>query len=210
MNIKATTNFSDYAESDLIPTSRAIFNTMTTNAAVFGTLPVTLASLDTLIDDYDAKLSAKESRSKTDIIAFNEAREELEEALSQLGGHVNIVAKGDPVKVGQSGFPSYNTEHPAKEGPPLAPQNLRVKHGVVSGTIVMRYKPDRTPSTNEVQLNTVNPDTEAEWHQRGIFQGGTAEITGLTPGTLVWVRVRTVGLKGVMGAWSDPAQIRVL
>ena len=28
-------------------------------------------------------------------------------------------------------------------------------------------------------------------------------------GTLVWVRVRTVGLKGVMGAWSDPGQIRV-
>ena len=35
-------------------------------------------------------------------------------------------------------------------------------------------------------------------------------LTGLTPGLLLWVRVRTVGLKGVMGAWSDPAQIRVL
>jgi hypothetical protein len=28
------------------------------------------------------------------------------------------------------------------------------------------------------------------------------------PGGLLSVRVRTVGLKGVMGAWSDPAQIR--
>jgi hypothetical protein len=27
---------------------------------------------------------------------------------------------------------------------------------------------------------------------------------------VVWVRVRTVGLRGVMGAWSDPAQLRVL
>ena len=45
---------------------------------------------------------------------------------------------------------------------------------------------------------------------KGLFQGGHAEIDGLTPGGIVWVRVRTVGLRGVMGAWSDPAQIRVL
>jgi len=29
-------------------------------------------------------------------------------------------------------------------------------------------------------------------------------------GTVESASVRTVGLKGVMGAWSDPAQIRVL
>jgi hypothetical protein len=30
------------------------------------------------------------------------------------------------------------------------------------------------------------------------------------PGTVIWVRVRTVGLKGVMGTWSDPAKIMVV
>jgi hypothetical protein len=29
-------------------------------------------------------------------------------------------------------------------------------------------------------------------------------------GTVIWVRVRTVGLKGVMGAWSDPAKLMVV
>jgi hypothetical protein len=51
---------------------------------------------------------------------------------------------------------------------------------------------------------------EANWHTKGMFQGGRAEMSGFTPGVIVWVRVRTVGLKGVMGAWSDPAQIRVM
>ena len=51
---------------------------------------------------------------------------------------------------------------------------------------------------------------EADWHVKGMFQGGRAELSGFTPGGGVWVRVRTVGLKGVMAAWSDPAQIRVL
>ena len=32
----------------------------------------------------------------------------------------------------------------------------------------------------------------------------------LTPGWTLWVRVRTVGLKAIMGAWSDPAKIFVI
>jgi hypothetical protein len=34
--------------------------------------------------------------------------------------------------------------------------------------------------------------------------------SGITPGTNVWLRVRTAGLKGVMGAWSDPAKMMVV
>jgi hypothetical protein len=35
-------------------------------------------------------------------------------------------------------------------------------------------------------------------------------LYGFAPGVLLWVRVRTVGLAGVMSVWIDPAQIRVL
>jgi len=66
--------------------------------------------------------------------------------------------------------------------------DLRLKHAGIPGTII----------------------AEASWTQHGIFQGGKAVLSGLTPGAIIWVRVRTVGLAGVMGAWSDPAQIRVL
>ena len=51
---------------------------------------------------------------------------------------------------------------------------------------------------------------EATWQSKGLFQSGRAEMDGFPPGTVVWVRVRTVGLRGVMGAWSDPGQIRAL
>jgi hypothetical protein len=76
--------------------------------------------------------------------------------------------------------------------------------------MVARYKPDRQPSTNEVQTTTGDPNLEASWTTKGFYQGGRAEMDGFTPGIVVWVRVRTVGLKAVMGSWSDPAQIRVL
>jgi hypothetical protein len=63
---------------------------------------------------------------------------------------------------------------------------------------------------NEVHKNTGDPAVEANWQQAGIFGSGKATIGSLTPGALVWFRIRTCGLKGVMGAWSDPAQIRVV
>jgi len=33
---------------------------------------------------------------------------------------------------------------------------------------------------------------------------------GFRPGIVIWLRVRAVGLKGVMGAWCDPAKLMVV
>ncbi len=88
--------------------------------------------------------------------------------------------------------------------------DLRLKHAGIPGTIIARWKPPRRSSTNEVQTCTGDPNEEASWTQYGIFQGGKAVLRGLTPGAIIWVRVRTVVHAGVMGTWSDPAQIRVL
>lgn len=210
MNTKAIIDFNSYTGPELSPVAHTIHDKMLTNAATFATPTVALATLDTQTTDYDAKLAARASRAKADVLAFNEARNVLEESLGVLGGYVNGVAKGEAMIVEQSGFPSYVTTRTPDTSPPAAPSNLRLRQGDLSGSLVARYKPDRQPSTNEVQTNTGDPNQAADWHTKGLFQGGKAEMSGVTPGSLVWVRVRTVGLKGVMGAWSDPAQIRVI
>ena len=63
---------------------------------------------------------------------------------------------------------------------------------------------------NEVESCTGDPNVEANWHDEGTFSGGKATINGLTPGSTLWVRIRTLGLKSVKGAWSDPAKIMVV
>jgi hypothetical protein len=209
-NTKAIIDFAGYTAAELGPIAQAIHDGMTANAATFTTPPVTMAALQTLVTTYDAKLVARASRATVDVIAFNEAREALEQSLTVLGNYVNVVAKGDPMIVEKSGFPSYTTARTPDTTPPAAPADLRVRQGELSGTIVARYKPDRHPSTNEVQATTSDPNTEAGWQTKGMFQGGRALLEGFTPGAVVWVRVRTVGIRGVMGAWSDPAQIRVI
>jgi hypothetical protein len=147
----------------------------------------------------------------TDTINFNIARHELEGALGDLGGYVNIVAKGDPAIVALSGFPSYETTGRTPDtNPPAPPINVNVRQGDLSGSFVARYRPDRERSMNEVQINTRGPNNEAGWSHTGMFSGGKASVSGIPPGTLVWVRVRTAGINGVMGAWSDPAKIMVV
>jgi hypothetical protein len=210
MNIKAITNFATYTAPELSPAALAIHASLTDNAATFGTLPVTLVNLLAHINDYDTKLAAKADRSKSATVLFNAARALLEDDLSDLGNHVNNVAKGDAVKVAESGFPSYDTEHVPNDGPPPAPNDLTLKHSTTSTRVIARYKPGRRPSMNEIQINVTDPMNAAAWVTFGTFSGGRAELTGLTPGAIIWVRVRTLGPKNNNSDWSDPAQIRVL
>ena len=207
---KASIDFSGYTAAELGPVAHNIHDQMTANAATFTTPTIAMATFDAQINTYDAKLIARASNAKTDVLAFNEARAALEQTLGVLGNYVNGIAKGDAMIVDKSGFPSYDTARPANTGAPAAPTDLRLRQGDLSGGIVARYKPDRQGSTNEVQTTTGDPNTDAGWQTKGMFQGGRAGMDGFTPGGIVWVRVRTVGLKGVMGAWSDPAQNRVL
>jgi hypothetical protein len=71
-------------------------------------------------------------------------------------------------------------------------------------------RPPRCRSVNEAAVCTSDPNLETNWNPAGIFHSGKATLTGFVPGTSVWTRFRTVGLKNVMGAWSDPAKIIVV
>ena len=87
---------------------------------------------------------------------------------------------------------------------------MRLGQGDLSGEIVARFKPDRQHSANEVQTTVGDPNSSAGWTHAGIFSGGKATLSGNGAGSTVWVRIRTAGLKGVMGAWSEPAKIMVV
>ena len=207
--IKASTDFTHHLDTALCPAARIIHDKMSENAATFPAPPLSMEALDTLIATCAEKLFARASRGKAEVIAFQVARQALERALRSLGMYVNSVAKGDAMIVEKSGFPHYSTSRPVNTSPPAAPQNLRLSRGILSGVIKALYKPAKAKSVNEVQTNTGDPNREEDWQTRGFYQLSRAELGGYTPGSIVWVRVRTVGLKGVMGAWSDPAQIRV-
>ncbi len=210
MKTKAIVNFKPFSQTGLCPVAERIHAQMVKHAGVFEGPPVSMVELGGFISNYKARLVAKVSRARVDKAAFDAARGALLTALARLGGYVNTRAMGEALMVEQSGFPSYAMGRVLRSGPPEAPADLRLKHGRVSGSVVGRYVPDRQHSMNVVQVALLDPGDEADWRQAGIFPGSKALLTGLKPGTSLWVRVATVGRNGLVGAWSDPAQIWVV
>ena len=207
--IKAVIDFTKYTDAILAPTAQNIHDQMLAAAATFTAPPVTMTALATLITSYLTKLAAKASRATADINAFKTTRQDMEDALAQLGGYVNTVAQGDGTIVELSGFPSYGGVNPSPAAVPASPSNLRITHGTVSGSIVVRFTPDRAQAISEVQLNPGDPNTEAAWVHSAVTKGAKATISGLTVGSTQWARVRTYGPGNTPGAWSDPAKITV-
>jgi len=207
MKIKAIVDFTPYSAVELGPVAQNSHDQMTAHAVQFPTPPVSMAALQTLITTYNQKLVARASNASADVLAFNLARHDVEVALHDLGTYVNLTAKGDATLVSESGFPSYGAVHPGPAGPPAAPQNVKLRNGDLSTTIVARCTPGRPNSFNVAQINSGDPNNEAGWKTVMQFPGGKVTISGLTVGTTQWVRIATVGPGGVLGAWSDPAKI---
>ena len=212
MTTKAIIEFGSHAAADLTPIAQTIHDQMAANAATFPSPAPTLAALATLLTTYGQKLAARASNATVDVLAFQAARAALEGALHELGVYVNFIAKGDTMIVEKSGFPSYSTGAGAPPGPsaiPAAPQNVKLRNGDLANSVIARFKPDRPSSFNVAQITTGNPNDEAGWKTASQGTGSKITISGLTPATILWVRLATVGPGGQLGAWSDPAKIVV-
>lgn len=206
---KSTTDFSGYSGPELGTTAQTIHDALTLVAAQFPNLPVALAAFQALIEAFDEALRKKASRAIADTAAFNVARANLEDALSRNGGYVNVTANGDETKIIATGYPFYETGSTPDYNPPAAPENLVPRQGDLSGEAVLRMKPKRDRSVNEVQKCEGDPNADTNWKTVGMFSGGRATIAGVIPGTAIWIRARTAGLRGVMGDWSDPVKMIV-
>ena len=213
MTTKATIDFNSYTAPELIPLTQTIHDQMTVNVATFPSPVPTMAALLADLTTYQQKLATRASNATVDILAFQASRAILEGALHDVGIYVNFIAKGVTATVEKSGFPSYSTGAGATPGPsiiPAAPADVKLRLGALSGSVIARFKPDRPNSFNVAQINTTSdPDHEASWKPASQGTGGKITISGLTPGTILWVRVATVGPGGQLGAWSDPAKIVV-
>ena len=212
MTTKAIIEFGSYTAAELAPPAQTIHDRMLANAATFTAPSTSMTALATLIATYNGKLAARASNATDDVLAFQAARAALEGALHDLGIYVNYIAKGDAAIVEKSGFPSYTIGAGATPGPsaiPAAPQDVKLRNGDLPSSVIARFKPDRPASFNVAQINTGNPNDEAGWKTASQGTGGKITISGLTPGTILWVRIATVGPGGQLGAWSDPAKIVV-
>src|SRR5450432_982625 len=207
---KARTDYTKVSDGGLVGPSRAVYQGITNNAATFPMLPITMVAFLALIADYDDKLGKSMPGGEDRTTLKNNARTALVKALGMLATYVNLVALGDKAIIDLSGFDSYSTERSPSGDVTFIPTNVHWQDGIVSGDAVLRWQGDGKGSTYEVQSCTGDPTIEANWTYRGSFTGGRAELSGFTPGTIIWGRVRKIGTGGEVGGWGDPAQKRVM
>jgi hypothetical protein len=199
MIVKVSLGFAKLNDGPLLSKAGYISEAMTGNPNFPTPLPPML-DVSTAVAAYESALFAAEAGGKEKTAAKHAARKALLDILRLLALYVQQKCDGDMTKLLSSGFDAVKQPEPAGVLP--APQNVTLKQGTLSGTLVLRGRPVPNAASYEAQQST-NIAQESAWQDLEAFTAVRTTLNGLTPGTQYWARIRAVGAAGP-GAWSEP------
>ena len=173
----------------------------------------TRAALRVLHADYNKKYDLAVGGDSPAVSDRNAARKLLEAAFAAIAGWLEAVCNASASPAGMAGTTGFDIQHPRTHSSPpgelAGPQNVRMRHGTMSGALLLDCTADSHAGSYESQIGT-DPNSEASFTSKLTTKGCTRmEHTGLTPGVLYYGRVRAIGPTGP-GAWSDVAMLRAL
>jgi hypothetical protein len=173
---------------------------LTNNVDIYATpvpgIPLVQTALDTLATDQAA--TADGNRAAT--VKRDNSRLVLANLVRQLAAYVTVACKGDLHNLILSGFPPQKTTR-TPIGPLPAPQNLVVKHGVVSGVLNASANPVFGASTYNWTCTANTPGAVPVTAQS---TAASFAFTGLTPAVSYTIAVNAFGTAGLSN-WSSPA-----
>lgn len=191
------------AERDKPTRGQSIHNSVSGNANFAAPHPLPNPSLADLqlavtaaqnaVTDYEEKLSMLRSALNTRNLAIGN----MMLLLNNLAGYVTSVANGDPAIITSAGMFVANDRTPPQPMPQVegvsirntgSEDSLRVEWDVITGAY-----------TYLVECAT---SLSGPWTQTSVVTAARTEVTGLTPGTRYYLRVRASNPAG-LGPWSD-------
>lgn len=161
------------------------------------------------IEDYLHKSSVAENGGKGEIASRDAARESLTAMLQKVASYLEEIANGNVEMLESTGYAMRRQRTMRPPGPLPAPEKVVLRHGPLSGMLLLGSAKVKGAGAYESQLG-LNPEDESSWTLRKVTSiCRRVEFTGLTPGVVYFGRIRAIGSKGP-GAWSDIAQLRAL
>ena len=109
---------------------------------------------------------------------------------------------GDDVALAAMLYPLASGEI-IRAGVPGQVRNLALTWNEADGSLDGSHDPIDEAASYKVELTTVDP-LNGPYHEVLTPTASSWQLTGLTSGSRVWIRVRAIGTKG-QGPWSDPA-----
>jgi hypothetical protein len=198
MIVKTSLAFARSSDSELVTFAQGVHEALTGNAA-FASPPVTLANLQTAIDDFTAKIAAAQIGGPMDTAAKNNSRQTLLGILRQLATYAQLASNNDQAVLLSSGFEMQSTSRASM--PLTQPQSLSLKNGT-SGQLVASIDPVRNVNMYEGRIKP----SDGDWLP-SVYTGDSQHITfsGLTPGKNYTAQVRALGGETGQSDWSDPS-----
>ncbi|HTD29791.1 MAG TPA: fibronectin type III domain-containing protein [Xanthomonadaceae bacterium] len=202
MNAKVSIAFlGASSDANLVILTGHIVEAMTGNATYPSPVP-TLAAIATARDSYVSAVHALD-RSRASVVLRDSTRAALVQMLRDLALYVQHTCQGDMGKLLTSGFPAQKKRgHPV--GVLLAPQNVRLRRGLVTGQLLARCKAERSASSYQWRYATALAPTA--WTQADAVTTASFTLNGLARGTDYIVQVRAIGAAG-SSDWSSAATV---
>ena len=213
MQPKLIISFEALPQPEFLAKGELINNSLASNSNFMGPWPAPLsgpASLTTLYTAYQTAYNNAATGDTVKLAQRDAARLALTSYLKKLAPYLELVANGDVSKLLTSGYSlRKDNAHTGGGAVPPVPSDFKVIRGV-GGQLIAKARKIRGVDAYEPQINTGNPNVEADWHSLPVMTScAKIKIDGLTPLTKVWVRVRGVNSQG-SGPWTDPAGETVL
>jgi hypothetical protein len=169
------------------------------------------ADLEAAYNTYLLAFQAAANGDRARIHERDFARAALSERLRKLAGYLELIADGDTAKLMGTGYDlRKDIVRSTDTSPAPAPDGFTVKHGGLSGHVILHATRVAGAKSYEAQHTDGDPHDEAAWHSVGVFTScNKLEIDGLTPAKTYWFRLRAIDSNG-NGAWTDPASLMVV
>ena len=174
------------------------------NNPLFPNLPITYATLQTLVTTYQAKLAAARIGGQIDTAALREARDAVIAALRQIAGYIQSLGLTNESDVLSSGF---DIVIPGKNTPLPLVQPVFALDNSVPGQLGV----DLTAVPNAKAYHVQYCIGSGTWIDLGIFPNTlNIVIPGTVAGTLYSARIQAVGGSTQYSPWSAVVTIMSL
>jgi hypothetical protein len=214
MLTKLIVSFDRLSEAEFLARAGAIVSSPANNPSFPRPWPNPAPSFEEMEQAFNAYQTAYQAalgRDTFKIAQRKDARDVLTGIFKRLANYLELVADGDATMLASTGYElRRETASSATVTTLSAPQGLTLKHGELSGVLILHAIRMPNAASYEAQIADSDPTVEANWKSEGIHvHCSHIELTGLTPGKRYSVRLRGIGIPGP-GAWSDTVTLMAI
>lgn len=208
-------NFSGIPINDFIVKMQRIADRLETHVAFKNDLPEYVTNSQRLRQMADELGKARDAAARGDRDRSAEKKALLaagQLALSINANHIVMLSlsRNDPGLLANCGYePKQKSGGKTVESLLELTPEVFVKHGSISGAVVVLAKRIKYNASIELQMTDQDPTVEASWNSNGMYTKSRIELKGLEPAKKLHLRARYHEDGGV-GRWSSPTSIIVL